>query len=88
VTDELARMMIEPRLRAWLAVEAPDWVYDEVARMAASVPQADLAELLSQVRYVADDMANEVWPWTSDTAMGFVDRLRELVGPWPHERLP
>ena len=50
--------------------------------MIESDPRADLAELRAQVRHLADEYDSHLSPIATQA---FVKRLRELVGPWPHE---
>lgn len=53
-------------------------------RLVGKDPRADLAELRSQVRYLADE-------YERPNELALVERahvahqLRQLVGPWPHE---
>lgn len=53
-------------------------------------PRADLAELRSQVRYLADEFEVTVPPPDLPDRydllrLDVIERLRALVGPWPHE---
>ena len=43
--------------------------------------RAELAELRAQVRHLADELEGA----TPYQALRVMERLRELVGPWPHE---
>ena len=60
-----------------------------VAELVGPDYRADLAELRAQVRYLADEYGVPGPYYDADVRLGaLLERLRTLVGDWPHEVKP